>query len=55
MDWYDRACAELDKQFNDGELTESEHWREMKNLNADLKDRANEAAQEAYDDAMGRL
>ena len=53
MDWYDKAEEELVEALNNGEISNSEFQREMRELNAELRDQAHQAADEAYNDAMG--
>ena len=53
MDWYDKAEKELVEAFNNGEISKSEFQREMRQLNAEPRDQAHQAADEAYNDVMG--
>jgi len=52
MDWYDRAEQELVDALNNGEISNKEFHREMRDLNAKLRQQAEDAAAEAYDDVM---
>ena len=50
MDWYEKAEDELIESFNNGEISNSEFGREMRELKAELRD---QAPDEAYNDVMG--
>lgn len=52
-DWYERAEHELTQQLNNGEITDHEFELEMRNLTAELRDSAEQAASDAYQDVMG--
>lgn len=53
MDWFDRASSELEQELENGNLTQQEFNREMANIRAELREEAADAAEEAYNDAMG--
>lgn len=52
-DWFERAEHELSEQLNNGEITDHEFELEMRNLMAELRDSAEQAAADAYQDVMG--
>ena len=54
MDWYEKAEDELVEQFNNGEITRKEFNYEMSELRRELRQLAEDAAQETYDTYMGR-
>jgi hypothetical protein len=51
---YDREVEYLEQQLADGEMTNKEFMDAMRELNNDLRAQADEVAQNAYDDFMGR-
>lgn len=53
MDWYDKAEDELVEQLNNGEITRKEFDSEMSELRRELRQQAEDAAQETYDAYMG--
>jgi len=46
--WYDDACDQLAESVNNGEISDAEFHREMRELNAELRDAAEDAAENAY-------
>lgn len=52
-DWFERAEDELIEQLNNGEITREEFNLEMRELRAELRAGAEEAAEAAYNDYMG--
>jgi len=53
MDWFDRAEDELCAALNRGEITQAEYQREMREIAAELRAQAEDAAEQAYNDTMG--
>ena len=53
MDWYDRACQELEEQYEAGEISLKEFNREIRELNAEFREYAADEAQRHYDDIIG--
>ena len=53
-DWYDRALNALERDFENGDLTEKEFESAMRDLDDELKQSAEDAADAAYYDVMGR-
>lgn len=51
--WYDREENALVEQFNNGQISRKEFDEAMRELNQELRAQAQEAADEAYDNAMG--
>lgn len=52
-DWYYRAEMELEEALERGEITYKEYQREIRDLRRELEMQAQEAADEAYNNAMG--
>ena len=52
-DWYDKAELQLGESLENGDISEEEYHEEMKNLNEELRQSAEDKAQEAYNDEMG--
>ncbi len=52
--WYERAEDELVRQVNDGEISEAAFRAEMRDIRDAIRQEAEEAAEAAYDDVMGR-
>ena len=50
--WYDEAHEELDTAFNNGEITEDEYRRYVRDLNDELRSLAEELALDPYNDIM---
>lgn len=53
MDWFDRAVEELERALDNGEITQKEFDSQMRDLRSELRASAEEAADNAYKDAMG--
>lgn len=53
MRWFDKAAEELERDLEEGAITQEEFRRYMADLRAELQDAASEAARETYDDYMG--
>lgn len=51
--WYEKAEDEIDQQLADGLIDGREYQRQMRDLRAEMQGEAEEAAQAAYNDAMG--
>jgi len=51
--WFDKAEAELEDALRNGEITDEEFRKEMRNLQDELQGQAEEAAEQAYNDFMG--
>lgn len=51
--WYERAEDQLVDDLNNGLLSRSEFDAEMRELNAQYRQAAEDAAQDAYDNYMG--
>lgn len=49
MHWYDNAVKQIEKALDQGHLTDEEFEREMSELNEELEQAKQEAAQSAYD------
>lgn len=47
--WYDKEMAQLDKDLNEGLISQKEYDRCVRELDQDYEDAAQDAAQEAYD------
>lgn len=52
-DWISKAEDELCDQVNSGQITQAEFDKQMRNLMAEAREHAQEAADYAYDNAMG--
>ena len=53
MDWFEKAEDELVEQFNNGEINSKEFNREMNDLRAELREQADQAADEARNSVLG--
>ena len=53
MNWYDNAVKQLEQSLENGEITDEEFQAEIRNLNEELRETANEVAEQAYNDVMG--
>lgn len=51
--WYEKAEDEIDQRLADGLIDGREYQRLMRDLRAEMQSEAEEAAQAAYNDAMG--
>ncbi|GAB2620155.1 hypothetical protein [Novilysobacter erysipheiresistens] len=51
--WYDRAAEQIDADYDDGLIDSREHHEQMRDLNAELREAAEEEARQAYDGYMG--
>ena len=51
-DWYEKAEHELTQQLNNCEITDHEFELAMRDLTAELRDSAEQAASDAYQDVM---
>lgn len=51
-DWYEREESAIQEAYSRGEITNAEMWRQMKELNRDYRDAAQESAQGAYEREM---
>ena len=49
MHWYDREEANIEKDYEEGYLTEKERREAMRDLNDELQCAKEEAAQQAFD------
>jgi hypothetical protein len=54
MDQFEREEEALEEAYNNGEITAKEYNKQMQELQRDYRAAAQEAAQEAYDNEMGR-
>ena len=54
MDGFDREEKNIQEQFDIGEIDIAEYNRLMRDLTADYRAEAEESAQRAYDEEMGR-
>ena len=50
--WYEREEDRLVEAVNNGEISNADFDKEMRNLNDELRGAAEEAAEQAYNDAM---
>lgn len=49
MHWYEQAMQSLEEDLEDGHISYEEFRKEMRELNAELQQAKQEAAQNAYD------
>ena len=47
--WYDKACEELDRDYDDGLLSQKDYQAAMRDLNAEYEEARQEASQQTYD------
>ena len=50
MNWADKAEQELDESLENGDISENEHKVEMRRLRQEMREGADEAAQNARDE-----
>ena len=53
MNWYDKQVERLEKDYENGGVSEEDFDLEMKYLNESLRQEAEEQAERAYNDVMG--
>ena len=53
MDWFDKACDALGDDLANGLITEKEYHQQMREVAAELKGQAEDAAEQAYNDIAG--
>ncbi len=51
--WYERAEDELVESLNNGEITQGEFHMAMRDLRNEVREYAQEAADQAYNDYLG--
>lgn len=51
--WYDKEVKELEKQYEEGYITQEEFRDLMRDLNNELRDEAEQNAERAYNDTFG--
>lgn len=51
--WYEKAMLELENDLAEGVITDSEFRKRMRDLNDELRGCAEEAADQAFRDALG--
>ncbi len=51
--WYERACEQLEQDYADGRIDYGTFHNEMRELNNELRQAAQDAADDAYDGYMG--
>jgi len=51
--WYEKAEDEIDQELADGIIDAKEYQRQMRQLRLEMQAEAEEAAERAYNDAMG--
>jgi len=51
--WADKAHEEIEKQLDNGEISNEEYREECRNINEELRQEAHDRAEEAYNDTMG--
>ena len=54
MDMYDRVMKRLDADLENNLISDKEYEDEMRELHAEMRQQAEDAAHNAYDDMMGR-
>ncbi|WP_161133359.1 hypothetical protein [Schauerella aestuarii] len=51
--WYEKAEDQIDQELADGLIDQKEYQRQMRDLRDEMRGEAEEAAERAYNDAMG--
>lgn len=51
--WYDNAERQIEKMLEDGQISDEEYVQEMRELNRELQDAADEEAERAREDYLG--
>jgi hypothetical protein len=49
MNWYDKACEQLDNDYDNGLMDSKDYQAAMRDLNAEYEDCRQNAAREAYE------
>lgn len=52
MGWYENAEAQIERELEHGLIDDAEYREQMRDLQDELRDCAEEAGQAAYDDVM---
>ena len=52
MDWFEKAIEELERELDRGLISQREYNREISNLRHELRQDADDAAEEAYNNVM---
>jgi len=53
MNWYERACKQIEQEYEDGLMTPEEYRRAMRDLSDELQQEAEDAATSAYNSVIG--
>lgn len=53
-DWYEREENAIQEAYARGEISNAEMWRQMRELNRDYRDAAQEAGRDAYEQELER-
>lgn len=51
--WHERAVDEIEQCLEEGLIDEKEYRRQLQDIRSEMRMEAEDAAQRAYDDAMG--
>lgn len=51
--WYDRAVEQIERDFESGDIDLTDYNAELRALNNELRDAADEQAEQARDEYMG--
>ncbi len=54
MNEYEQAEQDIEEQLENGEITQKEYWEQLRALQRDYTESAEEAARDAYDREMDR-
>lgn len=53
LTWYEKAEDQIDRELADGLIDAKEHAHQLRELRAEVRAEAEEAAERAYNDVMG--
>ena len=53
LHWVDKAEQQLEKELENGEISDKEFREQMRDVHAEHEQEAHDAAEQAYNDTMG--
>ena len=53
MDWFDREMERLEEELDKGEISEEDFYAQIRDLREELREEAQQAAEDTYRDRMG--
>ncbi len=55
MNWFDKAADQIEQEYEDGFIDMHEMHSQLADLRGEMQQEAEEAAEQAYSDAMGLM